>query len=228
MTAADLLPLVLLGAVIGFDTVSFPQAMLARPIVAATLGGALVGSALLGALCGAILECFALETLPVGASRYPEWGSASVVAGAMVGDAHAATVDALLIAVIVALAGAWLGGWSMVQLRSLNARRVRRSQDAIARGDGRVIRNLHLQGLLADLLRGAALTSVLLAIALPLRDVSERASQGLTLSVGRPMLAMVAVAVAVSAVWKHFAGVPYARAIIAVALASSVAWFFLT
>jgi mannose/fructose/N-acetylgalactosamine-specific phosphotransferase system component IIC len=143
-----------------------------------------------------------------------------------VGDVHAATAGALIIAVIIALAGAWLGGWSMVQLRSLNARRVRRRQDAIARGDGRVIRNLHLQGLLSDFVRGAALTAVLLAIALPLRDLSERASQGLTLSVGRPLLGMIALAVAVSAVWKHFASVPYVRPIIGFALAAGIAWFF--
>ena len=30
-----------------------------------------------------VLELIALETLPVGASRYPEWGSAAVVGGAL-------------------------------------------------------------------------------------------------------------------------------------------------
>ena len=39
----ELLPLTLLGAVLGLDVVSFPQAMLSRPIVSATLAGALVG-----------------------------------------------------------------------------------------------------------------------------------------------------------------------------------------
>ena len=36
-----------------------------------------------GLLLGAALELIALETLPFGASRYPEWGSASVVGGAI-------------------------------------------------------------------------------------------------------------------------------------------------
>ena len=64
--------LALLGAVVGLDYVSFPQAMLSRPIVAATLGGAVCGNAAAGLLVGLLLECFALETMPFGASRYPE------------------------------------------------------------------------------------------------------------------------------------------------------------
>ena len=47
MTTA-ILPLMLLGAVLGLDTVSFPQAMFSRPLVSATLGGAMVGSPLGG------------------------------------------------------------------------------------------------------------------------------------------------------------------------------------
>ena len=81
MSLLDALPLALLGAMLGLDVVSFPQAMLSRPIVAATVAGAIVGDAAAGLLVGVALELIALETLPVGASRYPEWGSASVVGG---------------------------------------------------------------------------------------------------------------------------------------------------
>ena len=77
----ELLPLALLGGVLGLDVVSFPQAMISRPLVAATVAGALVGDAIAGLLVGAALELIALETLPFGASRYPEWGSAAVVGG---------------------------------------------------------------------------------------------------------------------------------------------------
>ena len=72
----DVLPIALLGGLFGLDVVSFPQAMISRPLVAATLGGAFIGNAALGLLLGAALELIALETLPFGASRYPEWGSA--------------------------------------------------------------------------------------------------------------------------------------------------------
>jgi PTS system mannose-specific IIC component len=36
----DLAPLAILGAILGLDVVSFPQAMVSRPLVAATLAGA--------------------------------------------------------------------------------------------------------------------------------------------------------------------------------------------
>src|SRR5690606_32185991 len=39
----DVLPVALLGGLLGLDVVSFPQAMLSRPIVAATAAGALLG-----------------------------------------------------------------------------------------------------------------------------------------------------------------------------------------
>src|SRR5690348_10088042 len=83
MLLMQLAPIALLAGVLGLDVVSFPQAMISRPIVAATLGGAFLGAPVAGLVCGAALECLALESLPVGASRYPEWGSASVVAGAV-------------------------------------------------------------------------------------------------------------------------------------------------
>src|SRR5687767_5791459 len=98
-----LLPLVLLGAVFGLDVVSFPQAMLSRPLVAATVAGAVVGDAGAGLLVGVGLELIALETLPVGASRYPEWGSASVVGGALMSTNGEARPGALTLAMFAAL-----------------------------------------------------------------------------------------------------------------------------
>ncbi len=225
MTPGDAAMVVAAGAIVGFDTVSFPQAMLSRPIVASTLGGAIGGSATLGLLCGAILECFALETLPVGASRYPEWGSASLVGGALYADTPSGSTGALVMSVIIGLTGAWLGGWSMIRLRTLNAQRARRNHDAVARGDPRVIRGLQLSGLTADLLRAAALTAVLLALSLPLRDVAAR---GWTQSPDgtRLTLGIAAVAVAASAVWKHFSSVPNARIIMLAAAVVGVVLLF--
>ena len=39
-------------------------------------------------LVGVTLELIALATLPFGASRYPEWGSAGVVGGAIAAALH--------------------------------------------------------------------------------------------------------------------------------------------
>jgi mannose/fructose/N-acetylgalactosamine-specific phosphotransferase system component IIC len=108
----NLLPFILLGALFGLDVVTFPQAMLSRPIVAATVSGALAGHADLGLLLGATLELIALETLPFGASRYPEWGSAAVAGGALMASAarqmspHGVSA-ALAMSVLASLATAW-------------------------------------------------------------------------------------------------------------------------
>lgn len=158
----------LLGAVLGLDVVSFPQAMLSRPLVAATLTGALMGAPERGLILGATLECFALETLPVGASRYPEWGSSSVVGGALVALPGVHGAGALMLAVIVALSWAWVGGWSMVQLRRLNAVWARRRHDAVARGSRSTVIGLQLYGMTADLARGALMTAIGLSIFVPL------------------------------------------------------------
>ena len=53
--SATLLPIAALGGLVGMDVVSFPQAMWSRPIVAATLAGALSGDARAGLLAGAAL-----------------------------------------------------------------------------------------------------------------------------------------------------------------------------
>ena len=136
MNALEVLPIAMLGGVLGLDVVSFPQAMISRPLVASTLAGALIGDAAAGLMFGAALELIALETLPFGASRYPEWGSASVVGGAIFASHAAHPAGAMSLAVVGALATTWVGGWTMVKLRQLNAvwaaRNVMRSKPARA------------------------------------------------------------------------------------------------
>ena len=62
-----------MGVLVGLDLVSVPQAMTSRPLVAARWRARL-GDPAAGLRLGAVLELFALETLPVGAARYPDWG----------------------------------------------------------------------------------------------------------------------------------------------------------
>lgn len=167
MNAVELGALSLLGGVLGLDVVSFPQAMLSRPLVAGTLTGALLGAPERGLVLGVTLECFALETLPVGASRYPEWGSSSVVGGTLIASVPGAGSPLLLLAVVVSLAWAWVGGWSMVQLRQLNAHWARARHDAVARGSRRTVIGLQLYGMTADLARGALMTALGIALFSP-------------------------------------------------------------
>lgn len=202
--------LTVLGAVLGLDAVSFPQAMLSRPIVAATLGGAVVGDAISGLLAGATLELVALETLPVGASRYPEWGSASVVAGGLIGSYGEASPGALSVTLFAAIATGWIGGWTMVQLRGTNAAMARRLRPAINAGSPSAVVGLQFAGLLADFIRGALLTLAALLAFNPLMRAALGV-WGANPRYSRAVSVAVAASVASGAVWKLFRGTAGAR-----------------
>ena len=212
------LPLGLLGAVLGLDTVSFPQAMLSRPLVAATLGGAMAGSALDGLIIGAALELIALETLPFGASRYPEWGSASVVGGALFASVPAQHAGSSALAIIAVLATAWIGGWTMVKLRQLNARWASHSQKALDAGARGAVIGLQLRCVTADLLRGFLLTVGAVAVFAPLTEASL-ALWTIDARISRGVAVGVATAVAAGAAWKLFHGSIPARWLFAAGLA---------
>jgi len=196
-----LLPVTLLGAVLGLDTVSFPQAMLSRPLVAATLGGALLGSPVSGLLVGAAMELIALETLPFGASRYPEWGSAAVVGGALFAGAPEQPAGAMALSLIAALSTAWVGGWSMVKVRQRNAIWAARAQSALDAGARGTVIGLQLRGLTADLVRGALLTAVSFAIFAPITRASL-AVWTVDARTSRAIAVGIAVSVAAAAAWK--------------------------
>jgi mannose/fructose/N-acetylgalactosamine-specific phosphotransferase system component IIC len=206
----DLLPLAILGAVLGLDVVCFPQAMISRPLVAATTAGAFVGQPLQGLLIGVVLELIALETLPFGASRYPEWGSAAVVGGALFADSTPSQVGGLTTAVLAALATAWVGGISMVLLREQNARWARARQHLLERGSGRTVIGLQVAGLTADLVRGGLLTFVALALLRPLAQLAL-SHWGASPPLSRAFVTAVAATVAAAAVWKIFHAMPGAR-----------------
>ena len=204
---ADVTLLSVLGGVLGLDTVSFPQAMLSRPVVAATLGGAFLGHPLGGLLLGATLELFAVDTLPFGASRYPEWGSSAVVAAGLYVGTPEFTTGALTTAVLAALAMAWVGGWSMLYVRRLNARVARRVHEAIVRGDRNAIIGLQVQGLTTDLARGCLLTAAGLLALGPLQSAALVHWQA-DASLSRAVVVAAAAAVALGAVYKLFHAAP--------------------
>ncbi|MDF1503344.1 PTS sugar transporter subunit IIC [Roseisolibacter sp. H3M3-2] len=224
---ADLLRIALLGALLGLDVVSFPQAMISRPIVAATVAGALVGNPVGGLLVGAALELFALETLPVGASRYPEWGSASVVAGALYAQQPNGTAGALCASVLVGLVTAWVGGESMVLLRRLNGQLARAHLDRLAAGSARSVVGLQLAGLGGDFVRGFLITVVALGAAQPLVRMAL-ASWGASQRWSQAFVMTLAAIVASGAVWKLVHAVPRARWLFAggltVGLAALALW----
>lgn len=217
-----LLVLALCAGVAGLDVVSFPQAMLSRPIVAATVGGAFLGAPVAGLVCGAALECLALEALPVGASRYPEWGSASVVAGAVATHGVHGTAfpgaAAFATAIVVGVAMAWCGGWTMVLHRRRIAAYARPRLDRLAQGSRHTVVGLQLYGLTADLLRGTLLATVVL---LPASWLVEAVSARWTLAdlPSRGVVVSAVAAVAAAAVWKDFRAITGTRRLFLGALA---------
>ena len=203
MTALDVLPIAILGGLLGLDVVSFPQAMISRPLVAATLAGVLIGHPASGLLIGAVLELIALETLPFGASRYPEWGSASVVGGAIFASHPSHPAGAMTCGMLAALATTWVGGWTMVKLRQTNASWARSRRDALEAGSRGAVISLQLMGMTADLLRGAVLTAVAFTLLAPLADFSI-AHWRVDARLSRSMAITVAASVAGGAAWKLF------------------------
>jgi mannose/fructose/N-acetylgalactosamine-specific phosphotransferase system component IIC len=201
VTPTMILMFALLGALLGLDVVSFPQAMWSRPVVASTIAGTLGGSASDGLLAGVFLEMMALETLPVGASRYPEWGTASVVGGALYVSRSGDATSALLFAMLGAMITAWVGGWSMYALRRLNGRWIKHALPNLEAGNASVVTWLQMRGIAADLLRGFALTALALALLIPLTSFAVANGHGDSATI-RAVLVAVAASIAGSAAWK--------------------------
>jgi PTS system mannose-specific IIC component len=200
---AQALPIALLGALFGLDVVSFPQVMISRPIVAATLAGAFIGYPQAGLLIGVVLELIALDTLPFGASRYPEWGSAGVVGGALFAAQPPGMPGALPASLLAALLTASVSGWSMVTLRRIIAGRLERTRDSIEAGSREALFSLHLSGMTLDLLRAALVTLVGMMIFSPLVRAIV-AIWGSDSAPSRAVVVVIAAIVAGGALWKVF------------------------
>jgi mannose/fructose/N-acetylgalactosamine-specific phosphotransferase system component IIC len=222
MNLLELLPIALLGAILGLDVVSFPQAMISRPIVAATAAGAFIGQPERGLLIGVVLELIALDTLPFGASRYPEWGSAGVVGGALYAAQPQGMYGALPAAMLAALLTASISAWSMVILRRSIAHKLTRSRDRIEAGSRDALMSLHLTGMTLDLLRGAAvtLTGMLVFSSLVRAIVVIWGTQA---DVSRAVVVVAAAIVAGGALWKIFHSVRHVLLYFLAGLAASAA-----
>jgi PTS system mannose-specific IIC component len=154
----SLLLLVLWGVIAGLDLVSVPQGLLSRPLVAATVAGLIAGNVSGGLMAGVVLELYALDVLPIGASRYPDYSVASV-AGGLAGALAPAPLAAAL-AGLVGLPMAALGGWTLLRLRRRNAVSVQRRLARVAAGEQLAIWQLQRNGFLRDAVRSLALAAI--------------------------------------------------------------------
>ena len=157
------------GTVAGMDLVSWPQLLLHRPIVAATVAGLIVGDVAAGLLVGVILELFALDVLPVGAVRYPDYGPPAVAAAA--GAAGLPSLTAVALMIPTALVVAVLGGRTHSFIRQANSRTIAAMSGELAAGSASAVRRVQRTGLARDLIRSAALTGLALGAALAVRRI---------------------------------------------------------
>lgn len=205
----ELALLLVWGTAVGLDVISVAQTMISRPLVSGTVAGLILGDPVAGATVGAILELFALDVMPVGAVRYPDYGVGTVAAAATA--AHAPGVIGTGLAVCVGLAIAYIGEQSIRLVRNWNTNDVRRSRTKLDAGDTRTVVTIHLRGLSRDLMRSFGLTAIGLLIALAVYRWSPVNLEGTVL---------VTVVVAGAALGAAAGGVVHA-----VGRGSSLRWF---
>ncbi len=151
--------ILLWSVVVTLDLTTFPQGLLSRPIVAASVAGVLLGEPMTGITVGMVLELYALDVMPVGASRYPDYGAASVAA-VTAAAMPSSGIEPLTSAGLVGLPLAALGGMALHIHRRLNTGMVAAAADEVASGSSDAIVRLHWSGVGRDLLRGAVLGAV--------------------------------------------------------------------
>ncbi|HEY3279783.1 MAG TPA: PTS sugar transporter subunit IIC [Gemmatimonadales bacterium] len=193
MSAEVAAALLIWGVLVGVDLVSLPQMMIARPLVAGTVAGALMGDIETGLKLGMIFELLQYDILPVGAVRYPEYGPATVAA---VATAHAsAGALGLGLGALVGFVTALAGGTTIDVLRRVNSRAVQAAAARLEMGDEGLLVRVHMLALLRDVGRAALVTTFGLGLALVARPFLAAI---LTFR-GASLLAVAAVAAALAA-----------------------------
>lgn len=172
MTPAIGLGLILLAVLAGLDLVSLLQGLLSRPLVVGAGSGLLLGDVETGLRVGAVLELFALDVVPVGAARYPDFGAAAVAA--VMYASGTAWPASLGTAAGFGLLLSMAAGSTIPLARRWNARAVERRAIALAQGDAAVVNRLQLTCLGHDLARSVALAVLALGLALALRAAGIR------------------------------------------------------
>ena len=163
MTLELQLFLLMWGTLVGLDLVSVPQMMIARPIVAGPVAGAILGDLATGLELGVLFELFQYDVMPMGATRYPEYGPATVAA---VSTAHAAAGTlGLGLGALVGLVTGMLGGLSMYVVRRATQRAVQAVAGRLEAGDVHLMVRLHVTAIARDALRAAVVTAAGLALA---------------------------------------------------------------
>lgn len=139
-----------LGGVCYLDRTAACQLMLHRPLVAATLMGAVFGNFQAGAQVGIVLELIYLVQLPVGASLPPDDTGAAIFAGtaaAIVADGFLLDAGSLTALILLSVAFAEAGRGVDAMVRKVNGRIARITRNSLERGDLKAVEHGLLAGL---------------------------------------------------------------------------------
>lgn len=175
----------------GLDLASLLQALLSRPLVVGAGAGLLTGDPETGLRVGALLELFALDVVPVGSTRYPDFGAAT--AGAVAAVAGTPWEQSLGAAAGLGIGLAIVGGATLPVTRRLNARSVKAYGDRLAAGDPGAVRAVHLSGLAHDAVRSGMVAAVALAVG--------RLTRGLGLLPGPELGGLLTIVAIVGGAW---------------------------
>ena len=172
----NVLLLGLWGVFVGLDMASVAQTMVSRPLVAGSVAGLIVGDPAGGLMMGVILEFFALEVLPVGAARYPDYGLGAVVAVATA--AGSPSVLGTGLGVGVGLMVSYVGGVGAHLVKVLNGADVVRHAALLDSGSVGTVYGVQFRGLFRETTRAALVMVLGLATAALLRQVMPITLQG--------------------------------------------------
>jgi mannose/fructose/N-acetylgalactosamine-specific phosphotransferase system component IIC len=186
--------LVVAGAVLALDHAAWPSLLLAQPLVAGALAGAVLGQPQAGLAAGAVVQLLSLKVQPVGGVAVPEaWlgGLAAALCAppdvmlrgnAWLDDGRLAPAAA------IGVLAMWLGRAALGLQRRLQSRLAAGVAARVARGDLACVARAHATGLVLHAGRGAVLVTIVLVAARPC--AATLAAAGVTGPAGRLALAV--------------------------------------
>lgn len=163
LSTSATLVLGLLGGCVALDRTAFFQGALARPLIGASLAGAVLGVPVLGLWCGVLLELLWLAEAPLGVFVPPDEALAGVLATVLAwaapplwsGEARVA------LGVVLAVPCGWLGRWLDMAVRRWNDGLVQRARRGLEQGAAGALGRAHLLGIGRFFLAGVLGTVVL-------------------------------------------------------------------
>lgn len=150
----------IVGGVCYLDRTAAFQLMLHRPLVVATLMGAIFGNLAAGAKVGVVLELIYLVHLPVGASLPPDDTGAAIFAGSAAAAVSTSSVldgGNFTALILLSVVFAELGKGADRMVRKINGRIARITKESVDRGDLKAVEHGLLAGLTLFGLVGVAL-----------------------------------------------------------------------